>query len=191
MTPNDRVLSAIRAAVLEAPDDDTLRLIFADRLHELGESAAAVRIREQVTYPNRTRQITGPEVGIPIALTASFRRGFAWGLTVPHAELGRIGEALRDHPIEVISVDGSSQQLLIEYTVSSDDRDDEHAPKQWVASIVSEFPRPGQPLYMVSRTWTWRRREDMVAAIGGWAAEHIRPPRDWSPFFDDLLMPTA
>lgn len=45
---------ALLRAIFENPDDDAVRLIYADCIQELGRDAEAERIRDAVAHPNRS-----------------------------------------------------------------------------------------------------------------------------------------
>jgi uncharacterized protein (TIGR02996 family) len=121
MTPREAFVQAIR----DAPDDDTLRLVFADWLEENGEAARAEFIRVQIALarpslndefgqgPLRDRENELMEALIPEWLSAlgidaaqcGGSRGFIEELSLGVGEFLRRGEhLLRAEPIRVLRV---------------------------------------------------------------------------------------
>ena len=118
-------------AILDDPDDDTPRLVYADWLDEHGDEARAEFIRLQVELAKleadderrpeikekveRLRQEHGSkwfrEVPAWVRSAAVFRRGFVAEVSATAAELLRDGEALfRESPVEALHLLGGARQ---------------------------------------------------------------------------------
>jgi uncharacterized protein (TIGR02996 family) len=155
----DDDLDLLRRAVLENPDEDTVRGIYADRLDELGRHDEAEMIRRQLKDPHLTHTVAGAKIGLPLITKATFKRGFVHKITVPANHitvpvkcLRRLGDVVRDHPVARIRVEATG-----------------------VVRIAFREPGPtGGP------DGTGRRRRGQPAQ--GWFAITLNDLRDWSWF---------
>jgi uncharacterized protein (TIGR02996 family) len=101
----DETLELLRREVLEKPDENTVRWIYADRLDELGHHAEAERIRDQLAHPELTHTVAGAKVGWPVITTATYRRGFVDEVTVEEDDILQLGDVVQDHPVALVRVE--------------------------------------------------------------------------------------
>jgi uncharacterized protein (TIGR02996 family) len=103
----DDTLESLRRAILNEPDENTPRAMYADRMYELGRHDEADLIRRQLENPAEALTVPGTSAGLPLAATVTYRRGFVHTLTVPVNHLRRLGDAVRDHPVARIRVEAT------------------------------------------------------------------------------------
>ncbi len=173
----DSILLNLRSAILENPNDDTIRGEYADRMEFLGDTQTATMIREQLADPHTSRPVTGPEAGIPLASMVSIRRGFVDTITVPREHCVRLGEILRDHPITSVRVDDIDEVVGIRHAVPYDSE----LGMMWEACIGMEFPGRGMITFLISSSRSWNHRDQMVQSIGAWLDDELLTP---NPEFD-------
>jgi uncharacterized protein (TIGR02996 family) len=116
MSPCDAFL----AMILEAPDDDGPRLVYADWLEEHGETDRAELIRIQCMGGDRLREAEllaehGSQWALPISrhvYSFKFQRGFVEEVTLPAAEFPLLACGLfRAAPIRLVRLIGAEQHM--------------------------------------------------------------------------------
>jgi len=167
---NDPFLSLLRTAITLCPQNNGPRLKYGQHLEERGEYQAAAKMLEQVADPSLCETVPGASVGIPHALTATVRRGFAASIVIRREHLRQLHKILPDHPIETIGIAGSNDQIVICH-------EEPGAPQQLECTGKARVPDSGlPPMWVVvyrgkdppGTHRRWSDRDQMVASVGVW-----------------------
>lgn len=148
-------------AVCERPDDDYVRLVFADWLDEQGRSDDASRIRHQVADPDRVESAVLDSVSrskrLPFA--AYRRRGFVFRIELPADDFLRHAPTLfASHPIQEV-------RLTDCYPNHTDEPEVGDAPAVWQKRSITQDSWEGH----------WRARRYGVPDV----LLELMPFRDW------------
>jgi uncharacterized protein (TIGR02996 family) len=177
----DDILESLRRAVLENPDEDTVRWVYADRLDELGCHDEANMIRRQLEDPQLTHTVAGAKIGLRLIDTVTYRRGFVDEVTVALELLRHLGDVVRDHPValvrvEVIGVVVEAIGLVVRIAFGAPapagpgrGRRGRH-PLRWGVEVRAD--RPSWECVPPS-TYYWNSREQMVRRIGPVVADFV------------------
>jgi hypothetical protein len=172
---SDEILLDLRAQILEEPENDQLRYAYADRLEQLGLTRLAAETRKQLHHLMPGIPLVGVDIGIPVAESVIFRRGFPEDITVPRNRAARIGEILCVYPVTNIWVDGRG--IAIAFGILPESLDEPDPQPQWYAWVEIEGPSPQSGIRTRTlETKSWDSREQMVAEIGVWADAVLPPP---------------
>jgi uncharacterized protein (TIGR02996 family) len=177
----DQTLDGLRRSVLEDPKENTGRWIYADRLDELGCRDEAAMIRSQLEHPAEALTVAGAAIGLPLATTATYRRGFVDEVTVLVDHLGQLGDVVRDHPVARVHVLGTG--LLVRIACREpgppggpDGTGRGHPgrrPQRWVVQTRLDPPDYRMQSFARPSTRRWNSRAKLVKRIGPAVADYM------------------
>lgn len=172
--------ASLRQAVLDHPDFNYVRYQYADALELAGDTDGADLICEGLRYPKAMTRWSGNEAGLPGVIEVIIARGFVSHVFVDRAGVDRLGDAVRDHPIGLVSVAGPEVVVAIR----ADPHDNggvyraDFPTRRWVASMT----QPGEGPDPIADT-EWATRAGMVAGLAAWVRANLPPDYDaWESF---------
>jgi hypothetical protein len=130
-------------------------------------------IRRQLANPGETVTVEGPDVGLPVDVTVTYRRGFVEAVSVARRDLFEVRAFLFEHPVGLVWVADTGAAVAI---ARADDWDEWTGPENlrprrpWVAHDAWADPVPPTSGRPEGRRLAWRRRRrDLIDYAIAWA----------------------
>jgi len=152
-----RTSAALRRAVLESPNSPSDRITYAQALERAGDTDGATAILDNLHQRREGEARCGSSAGLPVATTVALKWGMIAAIEIDRQSVDRLGDVLREHPVERIHAFGPGVRVTIRGEVRG----------VWDVTVA---PAAGGP---PTHTTSWRTRQRMVAEPAAWVLPRL------------------